>query len=140
MRKNKLVIDYDFDFELAGIVSAVKGYKLAWEINHCLDIRLVRQPDLMVGFKGNEEGSFIHYALGSNLNRLKLFRNRSLEDDRARFLVPEFPRFDYILLYQTLTDQKTQEEMKDQLKKIPAIEMIAPIPLTNLKSRSNFIF
>lgn len=140
MKKSKLVIDYDFDFELAGIVSSAKGYKLAWEINQCLDVRLVRQPDLLVGYRPDEDGSYAHYAQEQNLNRLKLFKNRSLQDNRAHFLVPEFPRFDYILLYQTQVDEESGTDLKDQLRSIPSIEMIATIPLKSLKSRTNFIF
>ena len=45
MKKNKLVIEYDFDFELLGILSSARGYKLAWEINQALGIQLVKQQD-----------------------------------------------------------------------------------------------
>ena len=62
MKKSKLVIDYEFDFELLGIISSAKGYKLAWELNQALGIQLVKQPDLVVGFKNNEEKSFSFYA------------------------------------------------------------------------------
>jgi hypothetical protein len=54
MKRNKLIIDYEFDFELIGIISTAKGYKLAWEINQLLAIHLVKQPDMVVGFKNNE--------------------------------------------------------------------------------------
>ena len=51
MKKSRLDIEYDFDFELLGIHSSARGYKLAWEINQALGIQLVKQPDLVVGFK-----------------------------------------------------------------------------------------
>ena len=53
MKKSKLIIDYQFDFELFGVIATVKGYKLAWEINQELGIQLIKQPDLVVGFKNN---------------------------------------------------------------------------------------
>jgi hypothetical protein len=62
MKKSKLIIDYEFNFELVGLTSTAKGYKLAWEINQALGIHLIKQPDLIVGFKNNEEKSFSFYA------------------------------------------------------------------------------
>ena len=78
MKKSKLVIDYEFDFELIGIRSSAKGYKLAWEINNQLGIHLIRQPDLSVGFKKGEERKFSFYAHETRLNRLKLFKNKQI--------------------------------------------------------------
>jgi hypothetical protein len=51
MKKNKLIIEYEFDFELFGMSTAAKGYKLAWEINRVLGIHFVKKDDLRVGVK-----------------------------------------------------------------------------------------
>jgi hypothetical protein len=42
MKKSKLLIDYEFDFELLGLSASAKGYKLAWELNQVLGIQLVK--------------------------------------------------------------------------------------------------
>ena len=84
MKKNKLVIEYDFDFELLGILSSARGYKLAWEINQALGIQLVKQQDLVVGFRNSEEKSFSFYAHETQLNRLKLFKNRPSEQETGK--------------------------------------------------------
>ncbi len=140
MKKSKLVIDYAYDFELMGITSSAKGYKLAWEINRKAGIRLIKQPDLMVGFKKDEEKAFSFYAHQTLLNRLKLFKNRPVDSDRGKYyLVPEFPHFDFILLVQ-MEDPAHHELLLKQLKEIPAIVLATTIPLDGLKSKSNFIF
>lgn len=140
MKKTKLIIDYEYDFELVGIISSAKGYKLAWEMNTRLDIHLVRQPDLTVGFKKGDEKRFSFYAYETRLNRLKLFKNKPEDTDSGKyFLVPEFPHFDFIFLVQ-MDDAQQREAMLLQLKQIPSIELTAPIPLEGLKSKSNFIF
>lgn len=140
MKKSKLVIEYDYDFELMGITSSAKGYKLAWEINRKVGVTLVRQPDLTVGFKKGEEKLFSFYAHETLLNRLKLFKNRPNDSDTGKYyLVPEFPHFDFIILVQ-MEDTASHELLLTQLKEIPAIELAAPIPLEGLKSKSNFIF
>lgn len=140
MKKSKLVIEYEYDFELIGITASAKGYKLAWEINRKMGINLVKQPDLTVGFKKAEEKSFSFYAHQTLLNRLKLFKNRPVDSDTGKYyLVPEFPHFDFIILVQ-MEDTASHETLLAQLKEIPAIELASLIPLEGLKSKSNFIF
>jgi len=139
MKKSKLVIDYEFDFALWGITTAARGYKLAWEINQHLGIRLVKQPDLMVGFKNNEEKAFSFYAFETPLNRLKLFKNRPADQDSGKyFLIPEFPHYDFIIL--AAMEEEHNKTFAEQIRSIPAVELLASIPLAGLKSKSNFIF
>ena len=140
MKKSKLVIDYNYDFELTGIISTSKGYKLAWEMNGKLGINLVRQPDLTVGFKNKQERLFSFYSYETRINRLKLFKNKPIDYESGNyFLVPEFPRFDFIILTRSGNADFYGLVMKS-LKEIPSIEMSAPIPTTTLKSKVNFIF
>jgi hypothetical protein len=139
MKKNKLLIDYEFDFQLLGISTAARGYKLAWELNQRLKINLTKQPDLVVGFKNNEEKSFSFYAFETPLNRLKLFKNKPHELDPGKyFLIPEFPHFDFIIL--AAMEENAQEQLIDLLRSIPSVQLAALIPLDGLKSKSNFIF
>ena len=150
MKKSKLVIDYEFNFELIGITSTVRGYKLAWELNQRLGVKLVKQPDLVVGFKNSEEKPFSFYAYQTPLNRLKLFKNKptftetasagksSEQESGKYFLIPEFPHFDFIIL--AAMEEHTQQELIELIKTIPSIQFAASIPLEGLKSKSNFIF
>jgi hypothetical protein len=140
MKKNKLVIDYEFDFELIGIISIAKGYKLAWEINQLLGVHLVKQQDLVVGFKNNEEKKFSYYAHETLLNRLKLFRNKPNDTETGKyFLIPEFPHFDFIILAQ-MEEHHPDNNVIALVKTIPTVQLAAFIPLDGLKSKSNFVF
>lgn len=140
MKKSKLVINYNFDFDLAGIIASCKGYKLAWEINRKLGVNLVRQPDMVVGFKNNEERYFSFYSFETRINRLKLFKNKPVDYEKGKyFLVPEFPRFDFILLTRSSNEEYT-DLVLTALKEIPTIELISPISTATLKSKVNFIF
>jgi hypothetical protein len=139
MKKSKLVIDYEFDFRLWGITTAARGYKLAWELNHQLGIRLVKQPDLVVGFKNDEEKSFSFYAYETPLNRLKVFKNRPNDQESGKyFLIPEFPHYDFIIL--AAMEEQLTEQLVQQIRSIPSVELVASIPMEGLKSKSNFIF
>ena len=139
MKKSKLVIDYEFDFGLWGITTAARGYKLAWEINQQLGVRLVKQPDLVVGFKNNEEKSFSFYAYQAPLNRLKLFKNRPTDPESGKyFLIPEFPHYDFIIL--AAMEEHHTQQLVQMIRTVPSVELVASIPLDGLKSKSNFIF
>lgn len=140
MKKSKLIIDYEFDFELLGLISSAKGYKLAWEINQALNIQLVKQPDLVVGFRNNEERSFSFYSYQTQLNRLKMFKNKPSDPDAGKyFLIPEFPHYDFIILAD-MEEQYTHQQLIHSIKSIASVQLAAMIPLDGLKSKSNFIF
>jgi hypothetical protein len=140
MKKSKLLIDYEFDFELLGLSASAKGYKLAWELNQVLGIQLVKQADLVVGFKNNEEKCFSYYAYETQLNRLKMFKNRPSEGDPGKyFLIPEFPHYDFIILA-AMEEQYAHQHLIQLIKPIASIQLVASIPLEGLKSKSNFIF
>ena len=140
MRKNKLIIDYEYDFNLVGIISTAKGYKLAWELNQALGIHLVKQPDLIVGFKNNVEKGFDYYSHQTQLNRLKVFKNRPADLDAGKYyLIPEFPHYDFIILA-AMEEYDKMQSLVQSLKSINSIQLAAIIPLEGLKSKSNFIF
>ena len=140
IRKNKLEIEYTYDFELLGVRTSLKGYKLAWHLNKILKTNFVKQEDLVVHFKKGLLGSHDHYAYKTPLNELHLFRNRPLDSENAiPELVPEFPHFDFILMTQS-EESLSGNRLQEYLRGIPSIELVTLIPLTSLKSKDNFIF
>ena len=139
MKKKRLEIEYSYDFDLIGIISSAKGYKLAWDINNQLSARLVKQPDLTVLFKNNTEASFSHFSFETEVNKLKLFRNKPNDGEGRHFLVPEYPHFDYIVMIEG-EGQGANNRLQEVLRNIPSIELVAFIPLGPLKSKDNFIF
>jgi len=140
MKKKRLDIEYSYDFELLGIISSAKGYKLAWDINAILKSRLVRQKDLRIQIKNNEKATFAHFSFENEVNILKLFRNKPNEAELIRnLLVPEFPHYDYVILTQG-EEHRSSNRLHELLRNIPTIELAAFIPLNSLKSKDNFIF
>ena len=140
MKKKRLEIEYSYDFELIGLISPLKGYKLAWEINNCLEVKLIRQNDLEISFKNQSEGSFSYFSFEVEGNTMKLFRNRPNESEFSKnLLVPEYPHFDFILLLQN-DDLTKGNRLQEVLKGIPSVELVAFIPLATLKSKNHFIF
>ena len=140
MKRTKLIIEYEYDFRLIGLTTFLKGYKLAWSINQLMHINLVKQPDLAVEFKNNEQKTFSFYAFEGPHNRLKLFKNKASENEPGKyFLIPEFPHYDFIILA-AMEEQYSHQELVSLVKTIPDVQLVAAIPLEGLKSKSNFIF
>ncbi|HCM76655.1 MAG TPA: IPExxxVDY family protein [Cytophagales bacterium] len=140
MKKKRLDIEYSYDFELLGVISSAKGYKLAWDINNRLGVRLVKQPDVIIQFNNNIMGTYAHFSHESPLNRLKLLRNKPNEADAAKnLLVPEFPHIDYVVSSQG-ADKFDINHLQDYLRSISSVELVAFIPLDTLKSKDYFIF
>ena len=50
MKPIKLVVEYDFDFEIIGLITSLKGHKLAWMINNALKIELRKEEDINIDF------------------------------------------------------------------------------------------
>lgn len=140
MKKKRLDIEYSYDFELLGVISSAKGYKLAWDINSQLGVRLVKQPDVKIQFNNNVMGSYAHFFHETPLNRLRLFRNKSHETDAVKnFLIQEYPHLDYVIMSQG-ADKFDIDHLQQELRKISSVEMVAFIPLDTLKSKDYFIF
>jgi hypothetical protein len=140
MKKKRLEIEYSFDFELLGIISSAKGYKLAWDINATLSAKLVKQKDLIIQLKNKQITSYSYYSFENEVNTLKLFRNKPNELDLTKnLLVPEFPHYDYIILTRG-EEHHSSNRLQELLRKNSSIELVAFIPLDALKSKDNFIF
>ena len=140
IKKNKLEIEYSYNFELLGVRTSLKGYKLAWELNKILKINLVKQEDLVVHFKRGQTSAYDHYSFRTTLNDFHLFKNRPLEAENAvPELVPEFPHFDFIIMTQS-EENLSGNRLQEYLRAIPSVELVTLIPLTSLKSKDSFIF
>jgi hypothetical protein len=140
MKKKRLEIDYSYDFQLLGIISTIKGYKLAWEINQLFELQLVRQPDLKFVDKKNNNYHLANFLHKSESLTIRLFKNKPLEEEaKSTYLVPEFQHYDYIMMVQTDNETKSKR-LQEVLRSIPSVEWVAFIPLAFLKSKDNFIF
>jgi len=140
MRKKRLDIEYTFDFELYGIISGVKAYKLAWELNHALGTKLVKSEDYEVMHKNKITNNYLHYTQINEVNALKLFKNKPNDESAEKdFLVPEHPHFDFILLAHGEAFANSNR-LQELLRNIPSIELVAFIPLAALKTKEYFIF
>lgn len=138
MKKTRLIVEYDYEFGLLGIISSVKFYKLAWAINNKLNIRLVKEEDLMLDVKRNKSINFSAYSFRSEHSNFQLFKNKG-EGVEKEFLIPEMSHLDYIIKIDENSQSFAIEEVLKALREVKWIEYIAVIDVENLKSKDNFL-
>ena len=140
MKKSKLIVDHNFDFELAGIISNAKGYKLTWEINRALKLNLIKAKDLVLSFIDNNHLTILNYKYETENNKLLLIKNRGVESDGipGSFLIPELQRFDY-LLWARSVDEFDLVLWIDKIKELRVIQFAIRIDIEKLKSKENLL-
>jgi hypothetical protein len=142
MAKNKLIVEYEYDFDLYGIISPSRDYKLAWLINQGLSIHLVKEADIEISFINNEKLVISNYLYKTEHTQLRLLKNKS-EDrttDKMNYLIPELNRFDYFIMKNGILDDHGDAELINQIQKIKEIQYITALDIKKLKSKENLIF
>ena len=142
MAKNKLVIEYEYNFDLYGIISISRDYKLAWLINQALGIHLVKEKDIKINFLNNEELVISNYLYNTEHTQFRLLKNKSeaSKSDSLRYLIPELNRFDYLIMKKDNLGEANDADWFSQIQQIKEIQYITAISVKKLKSRENLLF
>lgn len=140
MKKNKLLIDYEFDFDLFALLTDMREYKLAWTINQVLHIRLVKEEDIMFNFLNMQNLVISNYKFATEHTTFRLLKNKSVQEGNNACLIPELSRFDYLIMLQGGGDFFEGIDVEKALKAIPSVQYTSKVTINQLKSRENLIF
>ena len=138
MKTTKLIVDYEFDFDVLGLVSSAKEYKLAWFLNRELDISLVKQRDLDFEFSNGKQ-LISNYSYQTDYFCLSLLKNKATEftNVNSPYLLPELKGYDYIL---KLEGEIKLDNVKGALRNVSCIDYVNVFEVDNIKSKENLIF
>lgn len=142
MKKNKLESEYEVDFELIGIVSNKKEYKLAWYLNEALDIKLVKQEDIRIEFADHTSILISNFLHAGAHHQIELLQNKLLASahPKYKFLIPELNQFDYLLKIRDEVEELSSENVSVIIKEIPIIEYAMRLNFDHLKSKENLLY
>ncbi len=142
MKISKLSFDLDFNFDLLGLVSSIKEYKLAWCINQSLHVKLVKEKDIKIEFITDKNIIISNFIFQTEYSTLRLIKNRAEDTSQHHlaFLLPELKQFDYFLMLTDEGDTYLFSDLVEKLRAIHHIQFIAKIDTSNLKSKENLIF
>jgi hypothetical protein len=140
MAKNRLIVEFDYDFDLFGIISTAREYRIAWEINQKLNINLTKQKDIELKFLKDQKLVLSNYLFESLHNQYWLIRNRSNDENPVNsvYLLPELQKFDYFIMIKGKNDEK--KTIISKLKEISLFNFVSFFNVTELKSKENLIF
>ena len=137
MAKLTLEIDADFDFDLIGICSHIKDYRLSWEINQELGFEFTKDNNYEINQNGEQQvHAFYSYYDNDNLIDYFLINNRS----NKGLLIPEENKCDYFMVIKGVLKSS---EKKDLLEKISTLKHVLTsynIEVEELKSKNNLLF
>ncbi len=140
MKKAKLQIEPTFDFELLGIVSPIREYRMAWLVNQELELNLVKSDDLELEFLNSEKLEIAQYFLSLPHGFIQLLKNKALNSSQQlAYLIPELKNLDYFLLVQDETEQLDLSNFMEKLSRNPLVQSIVRIDISKLKSKENLL-
>ncbi|WP_276498141.1 IPExxxVDY family protein [Pontibacter litorisediminis] len=142
MKTHHLQIEYDYSFDLYGLVTSVKDYKLAWALNRLLNLHLTRQKDLCYELLGRDRLLIANYRHVAEHSEVRLFRNRALGSPTLKkaFLLPDVKEYDYVLQITGAMQQLHPQELARKLMRTPLVQYVKQFDPLTLKFKENLIF
>lgn len=97
IKKHHLVFENEYEYDLIGICSHISDYRLAWNINECLNLRLEKATDLfsVTNKKGQLTSAHSYYWMSDEEAHLDVYLIKNKCD--GKFLIHEKQQIDYFL-------------------------------------------
>ena len=138
----KFNFEPDYDFMLYAVVSAVKDFKFAWNINEAFEMDFCRAAELELNF-ANQDVKFIsNFLYESEYSLFRILKNKliSAEGENNGYLLPELRKFDYLIKIEGESIEEVSEGLPEKLKSLHCIQYFEKIKIENLKSKDNLLF
>jgi hypothetical protein len=140
MKKNKLVVEHLYEFELLGFVAPVKDYKMAWIINNALDLKLAKTDDYELEFISGTRLCISQYKCEKENGFTQLLKNKSFtHDTNSLYLIPELKIIDYFLLIQDFTSEVDINDYIERLSGNGLIQNVVKLDIDKIKSKENLL-
>ena len=142
MKKNRLATVYPFDFELIGIVSSSKEYKLAWHLNQLNVFHLIKEEDIKIEFSDNRQIRVSNLMEETDHSKVHLLKNKLVSANSSinQFLVQELQQFDYLLKLVNHTEENWADSLMIRLKDISVIDYALKLDIDKIRMRDNLLF
>lgn len=142
MKTLTLDVEYECDFDLFGVVSSSREHVLAWQLNHALRLRLVKQPDLVYDLLSRGRLVISNYLHATEHFTLRLLRNRSVDPSvlKKPFLAPDIKEYDYLVQVSNGTGVLAAEALLARLAALPVVQYVCQFDPNSLKFKENLLF
>ena len=133
---------FDFSFDLLALLCSAKPHKLVWSLNEKLHLNFIRETDIALNFKEQQEQHYIYYIHQTDYATIHLMRNKSHvnKGNPISYLLPELSQYDYFFLIDDPSKAYQFERIKSQLKELPIVEHQLLVNAATLKNKDNLMF
>ncbi|HKR03678.1 MAG TPA: IPExxxVDY family protein [Bacteroidia bacterium] len=126
----------EYDFLLLAVICSYKDYRLCFELNQQLKLKLKREKDLEVLNRQKNKSTFSNFYFSSPDNeQFRVINNKG----GTRAFIPEMKTIDYFIMIKNLTSKKSVDELIARIKKIEIISGVYEMDPNELKSAENFL-
>ncbi|MEL6562473.1 MAG: IPExxxVDY family protein [Bacteroidota bacterium] len=141
-KKNKLKVDVEYGFDLIGVTSSVKEYKLAWILNQCDSCDFIKSSDIQIDFVGLKNITISNFKFQTEHTNVYLLKNRLVFNNALsdQYLIPELKRFDYFVKIDGVSELFPTNAILATLKNSENIQYAITLDPNTIKQKENFIF
>lgn len=131
-----LDIEEDYDFDLIGISSHEKDYRLAWSLNRCMRWKMVRIDDILIHQKNeisrHAQFRFIHPV---EQTIITLIDNKT----PGGFFLPDVQQFDYVIKIEN-ERYGCDDTFYKKLRSTPFVLTAYTLQIDKIKSKQNLLY
>ncbi len=134
-------IEYDYDFDLLGVIAPMKEHKLAWNFERQFNFEFEPKEEFELDFLKDGKLTIANYVYEEEYSSMRLIRNKAWESEKiSPYLLPEVKQFDYLLMVKGNIFDLELSTVQDKIKAIPNVMLVQNIEIEGLKSKENLIF
>ena len=138
MIKNYLDDDYEINYDLFGIVSNIKEYKLAWILNKIFSIDLIKFDDLIITKHNQKIFQISNYFYKTDEFITRLLKNRLINKgsyNNEKFLINKLSNFDYFLQVYNHSNEFNKKEIINKLNTESSIQFANFVDFNLIKEK-----
>lgn len=141
MTKKVLKLNYEneFDFLVAGLISAYRDFRVCFELNELLNFNMLRGEDVVVpaGKPGSNTRHSYFMCRGRNSESYHIISNR--DKDGTGYFIPEMRNIDYFLLISEAPGSFDMNGLVRSVRKIDIISGVFEVEPAEMKSAEAFL-
>tara|TARA_B100001175_G_scaffold85919_1_gene72159 strand:- start:3282 stop:3713 length:432 start_codon:yes stop_codon:yes gene_type:complete len=138
MIKNYFDDIYDINYDLFGIVSNVKEYKLAWILNKIFLIDLVKVDNLIIKKHNKITFEISNYFHESDEFIIRLLKNKLINKvnlNNEKFLINKLSKFDYFFQIYNNSDPFNKKDIINKLNSESSIQFANFVNVNLIKEK-----
>jgi len=138
MIKNDFNDVYDINYDLFGIVSNIKEYKLAWILNKIFSIDLIKFDDLIITKYNQKTFQVSNYFYETDEFIIRLLKNKLLNienENNEKFLINKLSKFDYLFQVYNSSNEFNKRDIINKLNTENSIQFANFVDINLIKEK-----